>query len=98
MSEPKMIDCQRIFSNGTEYEWFLEHNCFQCKRFRNWQCAIVHRLENSRFDETLFPYDHLLDFEGGYGGKKCKEFTTEPIKKRRRNVKGLTMMDLEGLT
>ena len=97
MVEIKLIDCETMFSNGTEYEWFLDHNCFQCKRFRNWQCAIVHRLEMARFDETVFPYEHLWDYEK-YGGKKCKKFTTEPIRRYRRNVKGQIAMDLEGLT
>ena len=87
------IECKSMFSNGTEYEWFLEHQCFQCTRFRNWQCSIVHKLENARFDETLFPYDKLLDFKG-VGGKKCKEYTTDPIKRHKRNIKGQISMEL----
>ena len=92
---PKLVDCTTMFSNGTEYEWFIEHNCESCTRFRNWQCAIVHRLENSRFDNSLFPYDKLMDYEGGYAGKVCKEHTREPLKRHRRNVKGQISMGLD---
>ena len=88
------VDCKSIFSNGTEYECFLEHNCFTCARFRNWQCAIVHKLENSRWDESLFPYDKLLDYNDNSAGKKCKEYTTELPKRHRRNVKGQISMDI----
>ncbi len=91
MSE--LVECTTIFSNGTEYEWFIEHNCESCTRFRNWQCAIIHRIENARFDETLFPYEHLLEYKG-YAGKKCKEWSNEPIKRHRKNVKGQISMDI----
>ena len=91
----KLIDCTTMFSNGSEYEWFIEHNCESCKRFRNWQCAIVHRLENARFDETQFPYEHLWDFNNGLAGKKCKEWSNEPIKRHRKNIKGQIAMDID---
>ena len=96
MSEKnELVNCTTMFSNGTEYEWFLEHNCMSgCTRFRNWQCAIIHELENSRFDESLFPYDKLWDYSNHSAGKKCKEKTTEPIKRHRRNVKGQMSMDI----
>ena len=90
-----LIECKSMFSNGSEYEWFIEHNCDTCKRFRNWQCAIIHELENARFDESLFPYDKLWDFDGGIAGKKCKHWSNEPIKRHRRNVKGQISMNLE---
>ena len=95
MKMAELIDCTTMFSNGTEYEWFIEHNCESCSRFRNWQCAIVHKLENARFDETQFPYESLWDFKGHYGGKKCKEWSNQPIKRHRRNVKGQIAMELE---
>ena len=88
----ELIDCTTLFSNGTEYEWFIEHNCESCTRFRNWQCAIVHRLENARFDETVFPYEELWDYKG-FGGKKCKRWSNEPVKRHRRNVKGQVTME-----
>ena len=89
----ELIDCTTLFSNGMEYEWFIENNCESCTRFRNWQCAIVHRLENARFDETVFPYEHLWDYKG-YAGKKCKEWSNEPIKRHRKNVRGQIAMEL----
>ena len=95
MSESKYVECKTMFSNGTEYEWFIEHNCSSCYRFRNWQCKIIHELENARFDASLFPYDKLLDYADGYDGKKCKEYSSEPIKRHRRNVKGQIAMELE---
>ena len=88
-----LIDCKSVFSNGTEYMWFIEHNCDTCKRFRNWQCSIVHQIENAMLDESLFPYDKLWDFEGCVG-KRCKEWSDVPIKRQRRNVKGQTRMDI----
>lgn len=91
----ELVECKSMFSNGTEYEWFIENNCDSCKRFRNWQCSIVHALENARFDETLFPYDKLLDYAHGYAGKRCKEWTNEPIKHHRRNVKGQISMEID---
>lgn len=90
----KLKDCTTMFSNGSEYMWFIEHNCDSCSRFRNWQCAIVHRLENARFDETMFPYEYLYDYADGLAGKKCKEWTSEPIKRKRRNVNGQISMDI----
>ena len=95
MNKDNLVDCTTMFSNGTEYEWFIENNCDSCKRFRNWQCSIIHALENSRFDETLFPYDKLWDYKNGLSGKRCKEHTTEPLQRRRRNVKGQIAMEIE---
>ncbi len=89
----ELIDCTSLFSNGSEYMWFIENNCESCTRFRNWQCAIVHKLENARFDESVFPYESLWDYKG-CAGKKCKEWTNEPVKRHRRNVKGQMKMEL----
>ena len=75
--KPELVDCTTMFSNGTEYEWFIENNCGSCKRFRNWQCYIIHALENARFDETLFPYDKLQDYANHCAGKRCKEWTSK---------------------
>lgn len=82
--------CTTVFSNGTEYEWFLETNCErECKRLRNGQCAVLQRIEKARFDESVFPYDELLDFAGGYAGKVCKRYTSEP-QTRKHTTKPLT--------
>ena len=92
----KLIECERMFSNGTEYEWFLENQCFQCTRFRNGYCRTYRMMELARFDEKRFPYDQLMDYEK-YGGKVCKRFTNEkPVKKwHRHEVDGQIEMEIE---
>lgn len=81
------VPCTRIFSNGTEFEWFIEHNCERCTRFRNGKCKVYRACQLARWDETKFPYEYLLDYASGYAGKECKLFTEEPIKRHRRKVK-----------
>lgn len=75
--------CKHMFSNGTEYEVFLESQCFDgCTRFRNGKCRVFNALEDARFDETRFPYGDLLEYKG-YAGKVCRRYTTEkPMRKR----------------
>ena len=80
--DDKTIPCERIFSNGTEFEWFLEQNCERCKRFRNGKCKVYNLCWDARFDKTKFPYEYLLDFASGLGGKVCKLFTDKPIKRK----------------
>lgn len=91
-------DCTTIFSNGTEFEIF-QFQCEKCTRYRNGKCRVFTKCIEAMFDETKFPYKDLLDASGGYGGKKCKSFTDEPIK-RNRNVKTvdgqISIMDLLG--
>lgn len=92
--------CTTMFSNGTEYEWFIETNCERdCKRFRKGKCAILRRLEMARFDKKYFPYDSLLDFTGGYAGKVCKLYTTEPLAYTRisKQLPGQLAMELTEL-
>lgn len=80
----ELVPCRSMFANGTDYEWFLETNCFNCTKFRNWKCRIVNACENARFQgESVFPFDELLDFVG-VGGKRCKSFTDEPQTRHRR--------------
>lgn len=79
----KLIPCRRLFSNGTEFEWFIETQCEKCKRFRNGKCKIYNACWDARWDENKFPYDDLLEYEH-YAGKRCKKFTSEPIKRKRR--------------
>ena len=92
----ELVECKHIFSNGSEYMWFLEHNCDNCTRFRNGHCRIYNRLELSRFDESVFPYSDLMEHEQ-YSGKVCKSFTTEPrtIKRHRKEVEGQTEIEIE---
>jgi hypothetical protein len=84
------IPCQHMFSNGTEYELFLETQCFKCTRFRNWHCRIVNACERARFlGEKVFPFDDLMDWSGGYGGKTCKSYTTTPIPRKQPHRKAI---------
>ena len=93
MSE--LIPCETMFSNGSEYQWFLEHNCDRCTRFRNGQCRTFNLMEKAQFDEKYFPYNELMDYKG-YGGKECKRFTDEkPVRKRhQKQIDGQTEMVL----
>ena len=79
------IPCTRMFSNGMEYEWFIEHNCERCTRFRKGRCKVFTACERARFDDKAFPYEYLLDYESGLGGKECKLFTDKPIERKPRN-------------
>lgn len=80
------IPCTTMFSNGMEFEWFIEHNCENgCTRFRNGRCKTYNACWNARWDEKYFPYDDLLDFASHNAGKVCKRFTDNPIEKKRRD-------------
>ena len=86
--KPNKIQCKSMFSNGTEYELFLESQCFKCKRFRNWHCRIVYAIEKARFlGEKVFPFKDLMEWDGGYGGKTCKSFTAEPLERKPKTIK-----------
>lgn len=88
-------ECKHMFSNATEYMWFLEHQCELCTRFRKGYCRTFRMTEKARWDEKYFPYEDLLEHPR-YAGKYCKRFTTEkPVKKwQRKQVKGQTQMEL----
>ena len=78
-----------MFSNGSEYEWFLDRYCFNCTRFRNWHCRILRKIEMARWiGEKSFPFDDLLDYEV-YAGKVCKSFTDVPTPRKKRQIKPL---------
>lgn len=77
------IPCRHIFSNGTEFMLFQETQCWNgCVKYRNDHCRILNRIYDAMVDESKFPFDDLLDFEG-CGGKKCKAFSTEATKARK---------------
>lgn len=85
MQMPDMIPCSTIFSNGTEFEWFMETNCERgCTKYRNGKCKILSACFAAMWDERKFPFDSLLDFAGGYAGKTCKQFTNELQKRKKR--------------
>lgn len=79
----ELMPCKRLFSNGMEFEYFIETQCEKCKRFRNGKCKIYNACCKARWDEKKFPFKYLLEYEH-YAGKKCKMFTDEPIKRKRR--------------
>lgn len=79
----KRIPCRYMFSNGTEYEIFLETQCYKCSRFRNGRCKTFYAIEKARWvGEKAFPFDDLLDWEH-FGGKTCKRFIDEPIRRKK---------------
>ena len=92
----KLVDCRHVFSNGSEYEWFLEHNCDRCTRYRKGRCRIYRRIEMARFDEKFFPYADLMEYER-YAGKECRQFTEEKQERTRtpRQLDG--QIGMEGL-
>ena len=80
-----MKPCTTMFSNGSEYEFFIQTNCERnCTRLRKGRCAILRRIEMARFEDKYFPYNELLDYADGYAGKVCKKYTTE--KKSRKHT------------
>jgi hypothetical protein len=89
------VECKSIFSNGTEYVWFLEHFCWNCTRFRKGRCRIYNAIEDARFDVSRFPYADLMDYKNGYAGKVCKSFTTERQRFNRNNKVAANQMTLE---
>ena len=70
-------DCTHIFSNGTEFELFMER-CWKCSHYRNDHCRILNRCYDGAYDASKFPYSELLEHDK-YGGKLCKRFTEEPL-------------------
>ena len=94
MDDTEWKDCTTTFSNGTEYEMFLDR-CEHCTRYRNFRCRILTACEKARWHgEKFFPYKDLRDHVR-YGGKRCKHFTLEkPSRKRgRRQVPGQINID-----
>lgn len=92
------IPCTTIFSNGMEYECFVEHNCERCTRFRKGKCKIFNACEQARFDKSKFPYEYLLDYESGLAGKECRLFTNMPAERKRKNkqIQGQCTFDMDG--
>ena len=92
MIEP--VPCTRIFSNGTEFEFFIEIQCAKCFRFRNGKCRIFNACMDARYDASKFPYSDLLEFEH-YAGKRCKSFTDKPLERKRRNVQIVGQIEMK---
>ena len=89
-TEDKLIPCKHMFSNGTEYELFVETQCLNgCTRYRKHSCRIINAIEKARWiGESAFPFDDLLEWER-YDGKRCKRFTTEKTTRKPPELKPL---------
>lgn len=96
MSKPETIPCKYAFSNGSEFEYFIETQCEKCTRFRKGKCRIYNACWDAMGDINKFPYDDLLDYAGAYGGKQCKRFTDQPLTRKRRNRPCAGQLKLEG--
>ena len=95
----ELVACQHVFSNGSEYMYFIETQCDQCTRFRNGRCRTFVATEKARWNEKYFPYNDLMEYAGGCAGKKCRRFTTaKPVKKwHRHEVDGQLALENLGL-
>lgn len=81
---PETKPCDCIFSNGTQFEIFMETQCLNgCVHYRNDHCKILNRIYLAMFLPEKFPYDDLLDAVK-YGNKYCKRYSTEKPPRRRR--------------
>ena len=60
------------FSNGTEYEIFLDNYCHRCQHYivradgfpefpDKGGCPILDAMENARFDRSLFPSKDIVE-------------------------------------
>lgn len=97
MADGDLIPCRYVFSNGSEFEYFIETQCEKCTRFRKGRCRTYNACWNAMNDKKYFPFSDLLDIEG-YAGKRCKRFTDEPIhygKKPIKNIDGQLSMEME---
>lgn len=77
------VPCKTPFSNGTEFQIFLD-KCCTCTKYRNEKCRIIIACYKAMFDQKHFPFDDLLEWENHYGGKFCKHYTTEHRTVRRK--------------
>lgn len=95
--EDELIPCEYPFSNGTEYEIFLESQCDHCTLFRKGRCKTYRLIEEARWDIKVFPFDQLMDY-ARYGGKVCIRFTTEKRFHKKRAPRQIAgQMKMEGL-
>ena len=81
------------FSNGTEYEIFLDNFCYRCKKHKEREdgfcafieeggCPIENAMEDARFDISLFPCNEIVQvYENGEikHWHVCKKFGTNDV-------------------
>lgn len=94
MADKELVPCTTMFSNGTEYMWFIEQWCDRCTRFRKGYCRVFRMTEKARYDEKYFPYDQLMDYKK-YAGKACKRFTEEKQTRTRHAQQIPGQMEME---
>ena len=95
--DEELVPCKHMFSNGTEFAYFVETQCFNgCSYYRRHHCKILNAIEVARWiGESVFPFEWLLDWKH-YAGKRCKRFSTEPIPRKQkttRPIEGQVMME-----
>lgn len=81
------------FSNGMEYEFFLENFCYRCKKHKinedgfcafveQGGCPIENAMEDARFDVSRFPSEEIVRIEEDGDVKcwnVCKAFETDDV-------------------
>ena len=55
---------KEVFSNGTEYMYFLETFCYKCQNYGNWEegeidCQIELAMHLAINDISVFPHDKV---------------------------------------
>ncbi len=79
------------FSNGMEYEFFLESFCYRCKKHKTREdgfcafveqggCPIENAMEDARLDISLFPSNEVVQINENGKVKYwhiCKAFETD---------------------
>lgn len=72
------IENSKPFSNGTEYEIFLDVYCFQCDKFKQ-NCPIYRAMEEARLG-GIFPAEKIVQINEDDGTVRyfnvCTEFET----------------------
>ncbi len=68
----ELFQPSKPFSNGTEYEVFLDNFCCRCTKYKTdknnkteW-CPTAYALECARWDENKWPSEKLIRFAGYY--------------------------------
>ena len=84
---PETKPCEHIFSNGTQFEIFMETQCLNgCVYYRNDHCRILNRIYLAMILPEKFPYDDLLDAVK-FGNKYCKRYSMDR-KPRKSKING----------
>ena len=77
---PRIMKPSTPFSNGTEYEMFIDNFCARCDKGKlredgfpefpeNGGCSTWDAMENARFDESIFPSNDIVQL--CENGKVC---------------------------